>query len=260
MANANKVDREIELSSWVLASLLLLIFVPKNRIREAHIVFLFKQLLTWIFGLLVVEKDLLRYPKRLFFPIVAAGVTFVPLRSLAALLNAEVQYNGTENSVTVTKASQSMKILIKENMYQLESTEKFPLTIKTVQNRTLLPLRFIAEYLQLELTYYGAGPIARLIDKNIAIQYTDEQLYSMYKDKIENEKQQWKAVHEEKESSQIAYLTFDDGPNANTAVILDILKNYNAHATFFMIEPKIRNNKEAVLRMVAEKHTIEFLE
>ena len=67
MANANKVDRKIELTTWVIASLLLIIFVPKNRIREAHIIFLFKQLLTWILGLLVVEKNLLRYPKRLFF-------------------------------------------------------------------------------------------------------------------------------------------------------------------------------------------------
>ena len=189
-------------------------------------------------------------------PVVEAGVTYVPLRSLAALLNAEVRYDGTENSVTVTKDSRSMKILINENMYQLESTDKFPLTIKTVQNRTLLPLRFIAEYLQMGLTFYGPGPIARLIDKNAAIQYTDEQLYMMYKDKIENEKQQWTAAHEEPESAQIAYLTFDDGPNANTAAILDTLKKYNAHATFFMVEPKTRNNKEAVLRMVAEKHAI----
>ena len=34
---------------------------------------------------------------------------------------------------------------------------------------------------------------------------------------------------------KICYLTFDDGPSKNTPLILDILKNYNAKATFFVI-------------------------
>lgn len=35
--------------------------------------------------------------------------------------------------------------------------------------------------------------------------------------------------------SKVCYLTFDDGPSKNTPKILDILKNYNAKATFFVI-------------------------
>ena len=34
---------------------------------------------------------------------------------------------------------------------------------------------------------------------------------------------------------KVCYLTFDDGPSKNTPLILDILKNYNAKATFFVI-------------------------
>lgn len=34
---------------------------------------------------------------------------------------------------------------------------------------------------------------------------------------------------------KICYLTFDDGPSKNTPLILDILKKYNAKATFFVI-------------------------
>ena len=34
---------------------------------------------------------------------------------------------------------------------------------------------------------------------------------------------------------RVCYLTFDDGPSKNTPLILDILKNYNAKATFFVI-------------------------
>lgn len=206
-----------------------------------------------------VNDDLVEFPDAKPFTI--EGVTYVPLRSLATLVQAEVIYDPLENSVTVKKDSQSMKILIKENMYQTESLEKLPLAIETVNNRTLLPLRFVAEYLQLEVTFYPEGPIARLIDHNEVIQLTNEQLYLNNKEMIKAETEKWKAAMEavkmkEVDSSKIAYLTFDDGPNPNTSQILDILQKYEAKATFFMIEPKIRKFEEQVQRMVTENHTI----
>lgn len=189
------------------------------------------------------------------------GVTYVPVRSLATTVKADVLYDPIENSVTVTKDSQSMKILINENMYVTESLEKLPITVKTVNDRTLLPLRFIAEYFQLEVTFHAEGPIARLLDHNEVVQLTNEQLYLNNKEKIEDEKEKWKAAIEEEkmkevDNSKIAYLTFDDGPNANTTQILDILQKYEAKATFFMIEPKIWKFEEEVQRMVTENHTI----
>ncbi|MFC5734244.1 CBO0543 family protein [Cytobacillus gottheilii] len=63
----HKLDKTVEISAWIVMSILLMIFVPKNRIREAHVSFLFKQTITWLFGLLVVEKGLISYPYRLFF-------------------------------------------------------------------------------------------------------------------------------------------------------------------------------------------------
>ncbi len=189
------------------------------------------------------------------------GVTYVPVRSLATTVNAEVLYDPTENSVIVTKDNQSMKILINDNMYVTESFEKLPITVKTVNDRTLLPLRFIAEYFQLEVTFHAEGPIARLLDHNEVAQLTNEQLYLNNKEKIKAEKEKWKAAIEEEQmkevdNSKIAYLTFDDGPNVNTAQILDILQKYEVKATFFMIEPKVWKFEEEVQRMVTENHTI----
>ncbi|MBB6444220.1 CBO0543 family protein [Bacillus benzoevorans] len=63
----NNKENTIEGSVWFIMTLLLFIFVPKKRIREAIVIFIFKQSITWLFGLLVVEKGLIRYPKRLFF-------------------------------------------------------------------------------------------------------------------------------------------------------------------------------------------------
>ncbi len=63
----NKLEKSIELSVWVVTALLLIKFVPRKRIREAIVIYLFKQSVTFLFGVLVVEKNLISYPSRLFF-------------------------------------------------------------------------------------------------------------------------------------------------------------------------------------------------
>lgn len=52
------------------------------------------------------------------------------------------------------------------------------------------------------------------------------------------------------------YLTFDDGPSENTAKILDILKEKNIKATFFVIGQEDEKSKELYQRIVAEGHTL----
>jgi len=53
----------ILLGVWVI-SLGGMLFVPKQRRRESHVVFLFEQLVAWLLGLMVVEAGLLEYPFR----------------------------------------------------------------------------------------------------------------------------------------------------------------------------------------------------
>lgn len=52
------------------------------------------------------------------------------------------------------------------------------------------------------------------------------------------------------------YLTFDDGPSTNTEAILDILKEYNVKATFFVIYKEGRDNEALYRRIVDEGHTL----
>ena len=59
------------------------------------------------------------------------------------------------------------------------------------------------------------------------------------------------------EGEKICYLTFDDGPSKNTLKILDILKQYDAKATFFVIGNCIcEENKIILERIVEEGHAI----
>ncbi|MCR5469288.1 MAG: polysaccharide deacetylase [Lachnospiraceae bacterium] len=52
------------------------------------------------------------------------------------------------------------------------------------------------------------------------------------------------------------YLTFDDGPSSNTSEILDILKEHNVKATFFVIGQEDEKSKELYKRIVDEGHTL----
>ena len=54
----------------------------------------------------------------------------------------------------------------------------------------------------------------------------------------------------------VIYLTFDDGPSARTAEILDILKEKNVKATFFVVGSKDEYSKSLLKRIVEEGHTL----
>ncbi|WP_054949666.1 polysaccharide deacetylase family protein [Numidum massiliense] len=60
----------------------------------------------------------------------------------------------------------------------------------------------------------------------------------------------------QKKGKKVAYLTFDDGPTPQSHEILDILKEFDAHATFFMLEPAMKEYPKAVKRMVEEGHAV----
>ncbi|MEK8129529.1 polysaccharide deacetylase family protein [Paenibacillus filicis] len=63
----------------------------------------------------------------------------------------------------------------------------------------------------------------------------------------------WEVPSEEK----VIALTFDDGPDeTDTPVILDLLKQYEAKATFFVVGKRVEQHPELVKREIAEGHEI----
>lgn len=61
----------------------------------------------------------------------------------------------------------------------------------------------------------------------------------------------------QKEAQKVAYLTFDDGPSQNTERVLNVLKSYEIHATFFLIGSNItEENEQLVRRMVDEGNVV----
>ena len=58
-------------------------------------------------------------------------------------------------------------------------------------------------------------------------------------------------------SEKVLYLSFDDGPHPEiTPWVLDMLKSYNAHATFFCLGKNVERNPEVFKRIQSENHRI----
>ena len=51
-------------------------------------------------------------------------------------------------------------------------------------------------------------------------------------------------------------ITFDDGPNEMTLSVLDVLRKYNAKATFFCIGKNIETHPDILKKMIKEGHVV----
>ena len=82
-------DIIISIAGCIVALALLFIFIPKTKIREAALVYLFKLLITYVLGILVVEFGLIEYPVRFFPDAIKTCFAFecVVYPSLCAIFN-----------------------------------------------------------------------------------------------------------------------------------------------------------------------------
>ena len=81
-----------------------------------------------------------------------------------------------------------------------------------------------------------------------------EQEKKAEEDRIQKEKEE---RAEYLATSDIAYLTFDDGPSSvNTPKVLEILEKNNIKATFFMVGDMVSKNPEIVKEIYEAGHTI----
>ena len=82
-----------------------------------------------------------------------------------------------------------------------------------------------------------------------------DQLQQKYT-QLEEEKNEWEESTASGGSNPTAYLTIDDGPSENTLLILDILKEYNIPATFFVTGYNDSGDKKIYKRILSEGHAL----
>lgn len=88
----------------------------------------------------------------------------------------------------------------------------------------------------------------KLTQENSTLKKSIEQMSA-----AKQQKAQTAVAQSAAKGERICYLTFDDGPSENTLKILEILKKYNAKATFFVIDT---NKIDYVKQIYSEGHTV----
>lgn len=97
------------------------------------------------------------------------------------------------------------------------------------------------------------------VNRREAVQLAIEEESQRVAQQAEEQRLEAAAAAEEKtrdENRRKIYLTFDDGPSANTGEILDILKEKNVKATFFVVGKKGADSQASYKRITAEGHTL----
>lgn len=77
------------------------------------------------------------------------------------------------------------------------------------------------------------------------------------KERAHKAKEELQAKREADKGKKRIALTFDDGPRAGeTNRVLDLLKQYNAKGTFFILGSNVSGNEDLIKRMVSEGHQL----
>lgn len=87
-------------------------------------------------------------------PVIVADRTLVPIRTVAETIGAEVSWNGSSRTVTIIRASKEINITIGEKTAIVNGVY-VPLEVPAMisEERTMLPLRFVAEQLSQNVGY-----------------------------------------------------------------------------------------------------------
>lgn len=94
-------------------------------------------------------------------PVIESGRTLAPIRAIAEALGAEVQYNETTKTVTVTSVGTNIKLAIGSTSATVNNaTKTLDVAAKIIDGRTLLPVRFISEALGAKVDYVDASRTA----------------------------------------------------------------------------------------------------
>jgi len=184
--------------------------------------------------------------ERLTFPDTApethSGIAFVPVRPLAQAMNLTLGAN--DGQVTLSKGTTVIKLNASDNKAIVDQGKEVKLWMFTRDGRLMVPFAYITQYFGYKLTTLADGTLARATNSEAKL--SNDKFVEKHKALVKKE---------ESERKLPIYITFDDGPTAHTKELLDILKKYNAKATFFMLGNNMGKHPDELKRLVAEGHS-----
>lgn len=172
-------------------------------------------------------------------PVIKEDNVYVSVDEFSEKIGADVDFNKS-NKIVIKKEDKSLVIDTDERTVITESNQSFFITSINKGKKTLLPVDTIASHFGFNVSDLTKNTVKIYSDSN---KLKDIEGKVVTKEEVDKKK-------------KVAYLTFDDGPNVNTPKILDVLKEKNVKATFFMLGSSILSHKDVVKRIDDEEHAL----
>lgn len=93
-------------------------------------------------------------------PVIESDRTLVPIRAIAESLKSDVQWDEATQTITITKDGNVVKLVLGSDTAYVNGKEvKLDVPAKTLNNRTLVPVRFVSEALNKTVDWEPEGQI-----------------------------------------------------------------------------------------------------
>lgn len=113
-------------------------------------------------------------------PVVDEGRTLVPLRGIFESMGAEVSWDSKTNIITATKQEIVVKLTIGSKTVYVNNVKKtIDVPAKTINNRTLVPLRFVSEVFGGTVTWDSKTNAITIISAPDSITFTQEDVNAL---------------------------------------------------------------------------------
>lgn len=137
-----------------------------DKLYIEHVLRYYKHDIDYVGAKVTLNGELVKFSDQ--YPIIDNGTTLVPIRAVSEMLDADVDWNQEKGIATVVKGDKTIELhtgtttaYINDEEYELE------VSAEVVNNRTLVPLRFVAEALDMEVIWHGETRMVELVSKGV---------------------------------------------------------------------------------------------
>ncbi len=98
------------------------------------------------------------------YPIIEDGSTLIPIRAVSEALGADVKWDGDDQCAIISKGNKTIKLYIGSNTAYINNKPySIDAAAEMINNRTMVPLRFVAEALDAEIEWDGETRTVNII-------------------------------------------------------------------------------------------------
>lgn len=119
-----------------------------------HVVRYYHNDMEYIGAMVRINEKLVRFDSQ--HPIIQDGRTLIPIRAVSEMLGAKVDWDGDAQCAIVKKNGKTIKMYIDDTTAYVNGSEReLDCPAQLINNRTLVPLRFVAEALGVNVEWDG---------------------------------------------------------------------------------------------------------